>query len=187
MATSATPTVATWQIDTAHSNAHFTVRHMMISNVKGQFSGITGTATLDPADLTRSSVEIVIDASTINTHDAQRDAHLKSADFLDVEKYPTLNFRSTAVEVAGEGELRVTGDLTVHGVTKSVVLNVEGPTEVVKDPWGYQRWGASATAKINRRDFGLNFNTLLETGGAVVGDEIKISLDVESVRPAEQK
>lgn len=187
MATSTTTAVAPWQIDPAHSNAHFTVRHMMISNVKGQFSGITGTATLVPGDLTRSSVDIAIDVTTINTHDAQRDAHLKSADFLEAEKHPTMTFRSTRVEVVGEGELRVAGDLTLHGVTKPVVLNVEGPTEVVKDPWGYQRWGASATAKINRREFGLNFNALLETGGAVVGDEIKISLDVEFVRPADQK
>jgi polyisoprenoid-binding protein YceI len=183
MATSTTPATTTWQIDTAHSNAHFTVRHMMISNVKGQFSGITGTAVLDPHDHTHSSVEITIDVTTINTHDAQRDAHLKSADFLEVEKYPTMTFRSTRVEVVGDGELRVTGDLTLHGVSKPVVLNVEGPTDAVKDPWGFERWGASATTKINRRDFGLNFNALLETGGAVVGDEVKISLDVEFVRP----
>ncbi len=187
MTTSASPAVATWQIDTAHSNAHFTVRHMMISNVKGQFSGITGTVTLDPVDLTRSGVEISIDVHTVDTHDAQRDTHLRSADFFDIEQYPTMNFRSTRVETVGEGELRITGDLTLRGVTKPVVLAVEGPTEVVKDPWGFQRWGASATAKLNRRDFGLNFNALLETGGAVVGDEIKISLDVELVRPAEQQ
>lgn len=184
MATSAIPATTTWQIDTSHSNANFTVRHMMISNVKGQFSGITGSANLDPHDLTRSSVDITIDVNTLNTLDAQRDTHLKSADFLDAEKYPTMTFRSTQVEVTGDGELRVTGDLTLHGVTKPVVLNVEGPTEVVKDPWGFERWGASATTKINRRDFGLNFNPLLETGGAVVGDEVKISIDVEFVRNA---
>jgi polyisoprenoid-binding protein YceI len=187
MTTSASPAITTWQIDAAHSNAHFTVRHMMISNVKGQFSGITGSATLDPADLSRSSVEIAIDVTTVNTQDVQRDGHLKSVDFFDAEKYPTINFRSTRVEAAGEGELRVTGDLTLHGVTKPVVLMVEGPTDIVKDPWGFHRWGASATTKINRRDFGLNFNALLETGGAVVGDEVKISLDVEFVRPAEQQ
>lgn len=187
MTTSANPAVTTWQIDTAHTNAHFTVRHMMISNVKGQFSGITGSATLDPGDLSRSSVEIAIDITTINTQDVQRDGHLKSVDFFEAEKYPTMNFRSTRVEMVGEGELRVTGNLTLHGITKPVVLMVEGPTDVVKDPWGFQRWGASATTKINRRDFGLNFNALLETGGAVVGDEIKISLDAEFVRPAEQK
>lgn len=187
MTSTATTSATTWQLDSAHSSAHFSVRHMMISNVKGQFSGISGTAVLDLEDLTRSSVDVTIDVQTINTLDQQRDAHLKGPDFFDVEKYPTMHFRSTKVEVEDEGELRVTGDLTLHGTTKPVVLHVEGPTEAVKDPWGYQRRGATATTKIHRSDFGLNFNALLETGGAVVGDEIRISLDVEFVRPADQQ
>lgn len=175
-----------WQLDSTHSSAHFTVRHMMISNVKGQFSGITGSATLNPDDLPQSSVEITIDVNTINTHDAQRDGHLKSADFLDAENFPTMSFRSTGVEAVGEEELRLTGELTLHGVTKPVVLTVEGPTPVVKDPWGYQRWGASAATRVNRKDFGLTWNAALEAGGVVVGDELKIAIDVEFVRPAEQ-
>lgn len=185
---STTPTApkagtTTWNLDPVHSVAEFKVRHMMISNVKGQFTGISGVLNMDESDITRSTVEATIDASTINTREAQRDTHLKSADFFDVEKFPTLNFRSKSVKHAGDG-LAVTGDLTIHGVTREVVFTVEGPGAPAKDPWGNIRVGLSAVTKINRKDFGLTWNTTLETGGILVGDEITITLDVEFVKSA---
>ena len=175
-------TATTWNLDPVHSIAEFKVKHMMISNVKGQFTGITGILTFDETDIARSRVEATIDASSINTRDAQRDAHLKSADFFDVEKFPTLSFRSTGVKRTADGELRVTGELTIHGATHEVAFKVEGPTEPAKDPWGSTRIGLSAVTKINRKDFGLTWNTALETGGILVGDEITITLDVEFVK-----
>lgn len=175
---------ATYTIDPAHSSAQFTIRHMMISNVRGGFSGIKGTVEYDPADPAGSSIDVAIDAGTIRTLDDQRDAHLKSADFLDVEKYPTITFKSTRVTPAGEGELSVTGDLTIHGVTKPVILKVEGPTSEGKDPWGNIRMGASGTTKIKRSDFGLTWNAALETGGILVGDDLKIELEVQMIKAA---
>ena len=175
-------TQTNWNLDTVHSTAEFKVKHMMISNVKGHFTGITGKLTLDENDPANSGVEATIDAATINTRDAQRDAHLKSPDFFDVEKYPTLSFRSTSVKRTGDGELAATGDLTIHGVTKQVVFDVEGPTPPAKDPWGGVRVGLTATTKINRRDFGLTWNAALETGGILVGDEVTITLDVQFVK-----
>ncbi len=154
---------------------------MMISNVKGQFTVITGSMTLDPKDITKSRIEASADAASINTRDAQRDGHLKSPDFFDVEKYPTLTFASTRVERKGEGKLGVTGNLMIHGVTREVVFDVEGPTPPRKDPWGNTRIGLSATSKINRKDFGLSWNAALEAGGFLVGDEVTITLDVEFV------
>ena len=174
----------TYTIDQAHSSAQFTIRHMMISNVRGGFSGIKGTVEYDPADPGAASIDVAIDTSTIRTLDDQRDAHLKSADFLDAEKYPTIAFKSTKVTPAGEGELNVTGDLTIHGVTKPVVLKVEGPTTEGKDPWGNIRMGASGTTKIKRSDFGLTWNAALETGGILVGDELKIELEVQMIKAA---
>jgi polyisoprenoid-binding protein YceI len=171
-----------YKLDPAHSSAQFTVRHMMITNVRGGFSGLQGTAVYDPQDLAASSLDIVIDASTVNTQEPQRDAHLKSADFLDVALYPTITFKSTKIAPAGDDELSITGDLTIHGVTKSVVLTVEGPTPENKDPWGNLRIGASATTKIKRSDFGLTYNAALETGGILVGDELKIALDVSLIK-----
>jgi polyisoprenoid-binding protein YceI len=171
-----------WNLDPVHSVAEFKVKHMMISNVKGQFTGISGVLTLDEADLTNSRVEAYIEASTINTRDAQRDAHLKSADFFDVENFPTLTFRSTHIDRAGDDELRVAGDLTMHGVTRSVIFTVEGPTAPGKDPWGNARVGLSAVTKINRKDFGLTWNAALETGGILVGEDVTITLDVEFVK-----
>ncbi|HWC96334.1 MAG TPA: YceI family protein [Candidatus Sulfopaludibacter sp.] len=171
-----------YKIDPAHSSAQFTVRHMMITNVRGAFSGIQGTVSYDPNDVSSSKVNVVIDATTLNTLDAQRDAHLKSADFLDVEKYPTITFNSTKVEPAGDGEINVTGDLTIHGVTKPVVLKVEEPSMEAKDPWGNLRMGASATTKIKRSDFGLQYNAALETGGVLIGDELKLALEVSLIR-----
>lgn len=171
----------TYQIDPAHSSAHFSVRHMMISNVRGEFTKMSGKVLWDAENPANSSIENSIDASSINTRDAQRDGHLKSADFLDVEKYPSIEFRSTKVE-SNDGEIRVTGDLTIHGVTKSVVLDVEDATPETKDPWGNVRIGASATTKIRRKDFGLTWNAALETGGVLVGEEVKISIEVEALR-----
>ncbi len=154
----------------------------MISNVKGQFAKVTGVLTLDESDLTDSHVEALIEAASIETRDAQRDAHLKSADFFDVEKFPTLFFKSTRVSPVGDGELAVEGDLTIRGVTRKVVFSVEGPTPPAKDPWGNTRVAVSATTKINRKDFGLTWNTALETGGILVGDEVTITLDVQFVK-----
>jgi polyisoprenoid-binding protein YceI len=180
----ATPQIktATWNIDPVHSVAEFKVKHMMISNVKGQFGAIQGVLTRDEADPANSHVEASIDAASINTRDPQRDAHLKSPDFLDVEKFPALTFKSTKITRRSDGELAMTGDLTIHGVTRSVVFNVEGPTEPAKDPWGGTRMGLSATAKINRKDFGLTWNTKLETGGILVGDEVTLGLEVQFVK-----
>ena len=171
----------TYQIDSSHSAAHFSVRHMMIANVRGEFTKVSGTIVYDPENPKNSSVEAVIDASSIATRDPQRDAHLRSADFLDAEKYPVLTFRSKSI--SGErGDWKVTGDLTIRGVTREVTLEVEGPTPETRDPWGNLRIGATATGKINRKDFGLTWNTALETGGVLVGDEVKLTLDVEGVR-----
>ncbi|HEU5092970.1 MAG TPA: YceI family protein [Nitrospira sp.] len=176
------PTTTTWNIDPVHTTAEFKVRHMMITNVKGQFSGVTGVLTLDEQDVTKSRVETSIEAASINTREADRDTHLKSADFLDVEKFPTLTFASTRITRTGEGELDVEGDLMIHGVTRKVVFAVEGPTAPGKDPWGNTRIGWTATTKINRKDFGLTWNAALETGGILVGDEVTLTLDVEAVK-----
>ena len=185
MSTVATPEVTattTWTIDPVHSNAEFKVRHMMISNVKGEFKGIKGALKLNDADLTQSAVEVSIDATTIDTGEAQRDGHLKTADFLDVEKFPTLTFKSTRVSKSKSGEVKVSGDLTIHGVTRNVELDVEGPSAPMKDPWGNSRIGLSATTRINRKDFGLTWNAALETGGILVGEEVNITLDVQFIK-----
>jgi polyisoprenoid-binding protein YceI len=173
---------ATYKIDSAHSSANFSIRHLMISNVRGGFSKVEGTVEYDPDDPTSATVEAVIDASSIKTNDDQRDGHLKSADFLDVEKFPSIAFKSSKVTLAGEPE--ITGDLTIHGVTKPVTLKVEGPTPEGKDPWGNLRIGASATTKIKRSEFGLTFNAALETGGFMIGDDLKIELEVELIKGA---
>src|SRR5579863_221403 len=174
--------ITTWNIDPAHSVAAFKVKHMMISNVKGHFAKVKGTLTLDPADLQKSSVVAEIEAASIETRDAQRDAHLKSAGFLDVEKYPSLSFKSSHINKVSEGELTVEGDLSIHGVTRKVSFSVEGPTPPAKDPWGNTRIAVSATTKINRKDFGLTYNAALETGGILIGEEVTITLDVQFVK-----
>lgn len=176
------PTTTTWNIDPVHTTVEFKVRHMMITNVKGQFTGVTGVLTLDEQDVTESHVKASIDAASINTREADRDNHLKSADFLDVEKFPTLTFSSSRVIRKGDGELEVDGDLTIHGVTRKVVFAVEGPTAPGKDPWGNIRIGWTATTKIKRGDFGLTWNAALETGGILVGDDVTITFDVEAVK-----
>ena len=174
--------VTTWNIDPVHSNAQFKVKHMMISNVKGEFTGVTGKLELNSTDITKSKIEASIDATTINTREPQRDAHLKSADFLDVEKFPVLTFKSTRVSKVKADELSVEGNLTIHGVTRNVVFEVEGPSAPVKDPWGSTRIGISATTRIDRKDFGLTWNATLEAGGIMVGHEVTITLDVEFVK-----
>jgi polyisoprenoid-binding protein YceI len=154
----------------------------MVSNVRGEFSGVSGTVVFDAEDPANSKVEAVIDATTIQTRDSQRDQHLKSADFFDVEKFPKITFISKKVAPVGDGEWRVVGDLSIHGVTREVDLDVEGPTPEVKDPWGNIKIGATATTKVNRKDFGLGWNVALEAGGVLVGDEVAIQLEVEMTR-----
>jgi polyisoprenoid-binding protein YceI len=184
MSALAIPEIATttWNLDPVHSVAEFKVKHMMISNVKGQFTALSGVLSLDEQDVTKSYIEARIDASSLNTREAQRDAHLKSADFFDVEKFPTLSFKSTNVSRNSDGDLTVFGDLTIHGVTRKATFAVEGPTAPGKDPWGNIRVGLSASTKINRKDFGLTWNAALETGGILVGDEVSITLDVQFVK-----
>lgn len=172
---------STWNVDPSHTHAAFTVRHLVISNVRGEFGKTTGTLTLDEGDVTRSKVEATIDVASVNTREPKRDEHLKSPDFFDVAKFPTMTFKSTKVEKAGAGKLKVTGDLTLRGVTKPVVLDVEGPTAEIKDPRGNARRGVSATATINRKDFGVAWSKLIEAG-PVVGDEVKIEIEAELVK-----
>jgi len=173
-----------WIIDSAHSAAHFSVRHLMISNVRGEFTKLGGSAVIDPADLTKSTIEATIEASSVNTREPQRDEHLRSADFFDVANFPTLSFRSKRIESLGGDNLKLTGDLTIRGVTKEVSFDVEGPTPPVKDPYGNVRVGIAASTKIARKDFGLVFNPLMETGGVMIGDEIKINIEAELIQQA---
>ncbi|TAM80387.1 MAG: polyisoprenoid-binding protein [Acidobacteria bacterium] len=184
--TQQSPAIVTWNIDPAHSNAQFSVRHLMISNVKGEFTRVSGVVRLDKDNPEGVSVEASIDVNTINTREPDRDNHLKSPDFFDVAKHPTITFKSKRV-AKSPGGLKLKGDLTIHGVTREVTLDVEGPTPPTKDPWGNTRIGASATTKINRKDFGLTWNQALETGGVMVGEEVKITIDVELVAQAGDK
>lgn len=171
----------TYQIDPVHSSIQFSVRHLMISNVRGTFTGVKGTVVYDAANPAATTVEAEIDASTINTLDQNRDTHLRSADFMDVEKYPAMKFKSSKAEAGGNG-LKLTGDLTIHGVTKPIVLAVEEITPEGKDPWGKTRVGTTAKTKLKRSDFGLTWNAALETGGVVVGDELKLDFELELVK-----
>jgi len=174
----------TWVLDTAHTGVHFKVRHLMVSWVRGDFEKFSGQVVYDEKDVTKSSADITIDASSINTRVAKRNAHLKSPDFLDAENHPVLTFRSKRVEKAADGNLQMTGDLTIRGVTRETVLTVEGPTPAVKDLMGKMRVGGTATAKINRKDFGLTWNKAIEAGGVVVGDEVEITIEIELVKEA---
>jgi polyisoprenoid-binding protein YceI len=178
---------STWQIDPNHSAAQFAVRHLAISTVRGAFTKVSGTIQFDDKDIAKSSVDVTIDAASVDTRVADRDKDLRSDRFFDVEKYPTLSFKSTKVEQTEVGKLKVTGDLTIHGVTKQVVLDVEGPTAAVKDPWGNQRAAANASTKINRQDFGVKWNAKMDNGGWVVGDDVAITIDVEMVRKGAPK
>jgi len=171
----------TYSIDPTHSVVHFSVRHMMVSHVRGEFTKTTGTLTFDPENPTNSSIEAIIDVDSIHTRDVQRDGHLKSADFLDAEKFPTITFKSTKIEPSGNGGT-VTGDLTIHGVTRPITLEVEGPAPEIIDPWGMHRTGGTVTGKLSRKEFGLTWNAALETGGVMVGDEVKISIEFEATR-----
>ena len=171
----------TYEIDATHSSVQFSVRHMMISNVRGEFTKLSGKAVGDPANPTATTVEATLDAASIDTRNAKRDDHLRNPDFLDVAKFPAITFKSTKVEKAGDA-WKLHGDLTLHGVTKPVVLDVTNVTAPTKDPWGNTRIGASATTKINRHDYGIVFNKTLDGGGVLVGDEIAITIDVEVMK-----
>jgi polyisoprenoid-binding protein YceI len=173
---------STWSIDPDHSSVGFKVRHLMVSNVKGNFEKYSGVVDIDDKDITKSKVDVTIDPNSINTNVQKRDEHLRSADFFDAAKYPAMTFVSKKWSHAGKGALKVTGDLTIHGVTREVVLNVAPFSQESRDPWGNIRRGTSASTKINRRDFGLTWNKSLETGGMLVGDDVDISLEVEMIK-----
>ncbi|HEX7836189.1 MAG TPA: YceI family protein [Kofleriaceae bacterium] len=174
---------STWNIDAAHSGISFAIRHMVFSKVRGRFATYTGTIQLEDGDLSRSSVEVSIDAASIDTGTPQRDAHLRSADFFDVEKFPELRFRSKRIEDIGDGKLRVFGDLTIRNATREVILDAETSGRA-KDPWGNERIGFAAKTSIDRKDYGLAWNQLLEAGGVLVGDRVDIELDVQAVNAA---
>lgn len=180
-----TPTfviAANWNIDPDHSTASFRVKHMVIAEVQGSFSTIEGVAVIDEQDLSRSSIEATIVANSINTGVDKRDIHLKSPDFFDVAQYPTLSFKSKKVKVAANNTLKVTGDLTLHGISKEVELLVTGPSVAIKDPWGNIRKGAKATTTINRKDFGIVWNASLDNGGLLIGEEVEITIDIEFIK-----
>lgn len=186
VATFTLPAVAgttTYQIDPRHSSANFGVTHLMISTVRGEFHGVTGTVVVDDANLGNSSVSVTIDATTVDTREPDRDKDLKGDRFLDAAKYPTITFKSSKVEKNADGSLKITGDLTIRGVTKTVVLTSTAPKAAIKDPWGLQRTAVSASTKINRQDFGVSWNQKLDSGGVVVGDDVNITLDVEMIVP----
>jgi len=177
IASTAAAQAGTWQIDSNHSAAQFSVRHLGVSTVRGAFTKVTGTAKHDAADPSRDSLEATIDANSVDTRVEMRDKDLRSPNFLDVQKYPSITFHSKQAKVTGAEKLEFTGDLTIHGVTKEVVLDVDGPSAPIKDPWGNQRIGASASTKITRQDFGVN------GAPGVVGDEITITIDAELIQP----
>ncbi|HET7259291.1 MAG TPA: YceI family protein [Candidatus Acidoferrum sp.] len=178
---------STWQIDPQHSSAQFAVRHLGLSTVRGAFSKLTGAMVLDDQDITKSAVEVTIDVNTVDTREPDRDKDLRSERFFDVAHFPSMSFKSTKVEQIAPGKLKVTGDLTIRGTTKQVVLDVDGPTVPIKDPWGNQRVAATGTTKINRQDFGVKWNAKLDNGGVVVGDDVNITIDVELIQKAPAK
>ena len=178
---------STWQIDPQHSSAQFAVRHLGLSTVRGAFSKLSGTMVLDDQDITKSSVEVTIDVNTVDTREPDRDKDLRSERFFDVARFPTMTFKSKKVEQIAPGKLRVTGDLTIHGTTKEVLLDVDGLTPPTRDPWGNQRVAATATTKINRQDYGVKWNAKLDNGGVVVGDDVNITIDVEMIQKAAPK
>jgi polyisoprenoid-binding protein YceI len=172
---------ANWELDPGHTSVQFSVRHLMVSNVRGEFGKVSGTVKVDDADVSKSTITATIDVASITTRNEKRDEHLRSPDFFDAAKYPTITFKSTKAEKTATG-WKLTGDLTMHGVTKPVTLDVEGPTPEIKDPWGNARAGAQATAKIDRQDFGISWNKALDAGGVTVGNEVSITIDVEAVK-----
>jgi polyisoprenoid-binding protein YceI len=179
-------TATTWNFDLSHSSVSFYVRHLMVSKVRGSFHNWGGTLTIDDEDITRSSVDVSIDIGSIDTREEKRDAHLKSADFFDVDNHPKLTFKSTAVKRVSDDELEVLGDLQIRGITKPITLKVESNGQI-KDPWGGTRAGFSGKATLSRKEFGLHWNALLETGGVVVGDKIEIALEIEAIQAAAAK
>ena len=170
---------STWQIDPAHSAAQFAVKHLAISTVRGAFTSVKGTVQFDDKDITKSSVDVTIDVNSVDTRQPDRDKDLRSDHFFDAEHFPAITFKSKRVEQVSPGKLKINGDLTIHGITKEVVLDVDGPTAPVKDPWGNQRMAINATTKINRQDFGVKWNATMDNGGVVVGDEVTITIDAE--------
>lgn len=175
---------STWEIDPSHSSVEFQVRHLMVTTVKGSFEKLKGTIELDDKDITKSSVDVTVETASVNTHEPRRDGHLRSADFFDAEKFPVATFKSTKVEKAGKDKLKVTGDLTIRGVTKPVVLMVDGPSAALKDPFGRTVRGLSAKGKLNRKDYGINWNKTLDAGGVMVGDEVKLEISAELAEKA---
>jgi polyisoprenoid-binding protein YceI len=184
LAVPATTQADTWEIDTAHSQSTFSVKHLVVTTVRGQFGRTAGKVQFDGKDVSTLSVEATIDATTINTREQKRDDHLRSADFFDVEKYPTITFTSKRVEAASGGKFKLVGDLTMRGVTKEVVLDVEGPTSAITDMQGNQRVGATATTRLNRKDFNIVWNRALDGGGVVVSDEVDVTIDLALVKRA---
>lgn len=173
---------ATWAIDPAHTSVQFAIRHMMVSNVRGEFGNVTGSVQGDEAKPTEAVVAVAIDPASINTRDKKRDDHLRGADFFDVAKHPAIIFKSKSIAPAGSGAFKVTGDLTLHGVTKEIVLDVTDVTPAITDPFGKTRAGAHATTKLNRKDFGINWSKTMDNGGLVVGDEVTVTVDVEAIK-----
>jgi polyisoprenoid-binding protein YceI len=182
LALSAAAQTSTWTIDPKHSTAQFTVRHLAISNVSGNFTNVTGTVDFNEKDITQSQVSAVIDVNSVDTRVSDRDKDLRSPNFFDVEKYPTIEFKSKRIVNSGGGKLQVIGDLTMHGTTREATLDVDGPTSELNDPWGNVRRGFSASTTLNRKDFGLIYNHALKTGEAVVGDSVKIQIDLELIK-----
>ena len=180
----ATTRASTWELDNAHSSVNFSVKHMMIAKVHGGFQKLSGTLRLDRVNPANSSVEATIDAASIDTREPKRDEHLRSADFFDVKTFPTITFKSKRFEVTGGDNYQVIGELTLHGITREIALDVESGASEMKDPWGNTRIGASASVKLKRKDFGLTWNAALETGGFVVGDDVAVTLDLEFVKKA---
>lgn len=174
--------VNSYDVDPAHSAAQFSVRHLGISTVRGQFSKVTGKVQVDEKDATKSQIDVTIDVNTLDTREPNRDKDVKSENFLDAAKYPTMTFKSKNIIAVAEGKLKMTGDLTIHGVTREVTFDVDGPSPAIKDPWGNLRRGAQATAKINRKDFGVSWNKVMDNGGMVVGDQLTITIDLEMTR-----
>jgi polyisoprenoid-binding protein YceI len=171
-----------WRIDPLHSSAQFSVRHMMISTVRGQFGGVKGMVMYDPKNPAASSVEATIDCSTVNTGEIKRDADLKTAEFFDVTRYPVMKFKSKSVDVSGPGKLRITGDLTINAITRQVILNVDGPTSPIRDTQGREKIGVSGLTKISRKEFGILYNPVMESGGVAVSDEVSINLEIELIK-----
>lgn len=174
--------VTNWRIDPLHSSAQFSVKHMMISTVRGHFGGVKGTVVYDSKNPAASSVEATIDCSTVNTGEPKRDSDLKTAEFFDVKRYPVMKFKSSSVEVAGQDKLKITGDLTINAITHRVILDVDGPTPEVKDTQGRYKVGVAAVTKVSRKEYGILYNPIMETGGVAVSDEVAIELDIELIK-----